>query len=383
MHLMPRNIRKLSLQDIFLSSKSLHRTTNLTSGSSIKERPDQRIACTLIPGDGVGPELSQSVQEVFKSCGIPVDFHVYFLSEVNPKASTPLGVVVDSIQKNRVCLKGVLASPIDSCTGDLQNLDMKLRKALDLYANVVHVKSLPGVKSKHDDIDCIIIREQTEGEYSALEHEGVKGVVESLKIVTAKQSLRIARFAFDYATQHERKKVTAVHKANIMKLGDGLFLKSCEDVAKLYPKIKFEKIIVDNCSMQMVSKPQQFDVIVTTNLYGSIMDNLGCGLVGGAGVIAGASYSANLVVFEPGTRHPYSKAAGKNVANPAAMLLAASKMLRHINLSLYGAMLEHAVQKVLLDGKVRTKDLGGQASTQEFSYAVINNLELLRKGPAL
>nr|CAI5851765.1 unnamed protein product [Callosobruchus analis] len=283
MHLMPRNIRKLSLQDIFLSSKSLHRTTNLTSGSSIKERPDQRIACTLIPGDGVGPELSQSVQEVFKSCGIPVDFHVYFLSEVNPKASTPLGVVVDSIQKNRVCLKGVLASPIDSCTGDLQNLDMKLRKALDLYANVVHVKSLPGVKSKHDDIDCIIIREQTEGEYSALEHEGVKGVVESLKIVTAKQSLRIARFAFDYATQHERKKVTAVHKANIMKLGDGLFLKSCEDVAKLYPKIKFEKIIVDNCSMQMVSKPQQFDVIVTTNLYGSIMDNLGCGLVGGAG----------------------------------------------------------------------------------------------------
>lgn len=176
---------------------------------------------------------------------------------------------------------------------------MKLRNSLDLYANVVHVKSLPGVKSRHSNIDCIIIREQTEGEYSALEHESIKGVVECLKIVTETKSQRIAKFAFDYATKYNRKKVTAVHKANIMKLGDGLFLKCCEEMAKLYPKIEFERMIVDNCTMQMVSKPQQFDVMVTPNLYGNIVDNLASGLVGGAGVVAGASYSANCVVFEP------------------------------------------------------------------------------------
>lgn len=176
---------------------------------------------------------------------------------------------------------------------------MKLRHALDLYANVVHVKSLPGVNSRHKNVDCVIIREQTEGEYSALEHESVKGVVECLKIVTETKSARIAKFAFDYATRMNRKKVTAVHKANIMKLGDGLFLRTCESVAKLYPKIEFEKMIVDNCTMQMVSNPHQFDVMVTPNLYGNILDNLACGLVGGAGVVAGASYSSEAVVFEP------------------------------------------------------------------------------------
>jgi hypothetical protein len=202
----------------------------------------------------VGPELVYSVQEVFKSASIPVDFESYFFSEVNPTLSAPLEDVARSITKNRVCLKGILATPDYSHTGELQTLNMKLRNALDLYANVVHVKSLPGVKSRHEGIDCVIIREQTEGEYSALEHEGVKGVVECLKIVTATKSQRIAKFAFDYATKNNRKKVTAVHKANIMKLGDGLFLRSCEEIAKLYPKIEFEKMIVDNCTMQMVSQ---------------------------------------------------------------------------------------------------------------------------------
>lgn len=176
---------------------------------------------------------------------------------------------------------------------------MKLRTDLDLYANVVHVRSLPGVKTRHSNIDTVIIREQTEGEYSALEHESVPGIVECLKIVTAKKSMRIAKFAFDYATKNNRKKVTAVHKANIMKLGDGLFLRSCEEVSKLYPRIEFDKMIVDNTTMQMVSNPNQFDVMVTPNLYGAIVDNLASGLVGGAGVVAGASYSAETVVFEP------------------------------------------------------------------------------------
>lgn len=212
-------------------------------------------------------------------------------------------------------------------TGELQTLNMKLRKSLDLYSNVVHVKSLPGIRSRHQNVDCVIIREQTEGEYSALEHESVKGVVECLKIVTAAKSQRIAKFAFDYAVKNNRKKVTCVHKANIMKLGDGLFLKSCQEIANMYPRyannflssvnylkcykkffitfyfflnrITFETMIVDNCTMQMVSNPHQFDVMVMPNLYGNIVDNLASGLVGGAGVVAGASYSAECVVFEP------------------------------------------------------------------------------------
>ena len=179
----------------------------------------------------MGPELVFSVQEVFKAAGVPVNFEPYFLSEVNPTLSSPLQDVANSIARNGVCLKGILATPDYSNTGELQTLNMKLRHSLDLYANVVHVKSLPGVKARHKGVDCIIIREQTEGEYSAMEHESVKGVIECLKIITEKKSMRIAKFAFDYATIHNRKKVTAVHKANIMKLADGLFLKCCENVS--------------------------------------------------------------------------------------------------------------------------------------------------------
>ncbi|XP_065174337.1 probable isocitrate dehydrogenase [NAD] subunit beta, mitochondrial [Atheta coriaria] len=354
--------------------RSIHTTT---ANNALPDRPDARTKCTLIPGDGVGPELIYAVQEVFKSATVPVDFETFFFSEVNPTLSAPLDDVVGSISRNRVCLKGILATPDYSNTGELQTLNMKLRTSLDLYANVVHVKSLKGVNTRHSNIDAVIIREQTEGEYSALEHEGVPGVVECLKIVTAKKSQRIAKFAFDYATKNNRKKVTAVHKANIMKLGDGLFLKSCETIAKLYPKIQFEKMIVDNTTMQMVSNPQQFDVMVMPNLYGSILDNLASGLVGGAGVVSGASYSAESVVFEPGARHTFAEAVGKNVANPTAMLLCAAKMLHHVNLPAYGSMIRNSVEKVLKDGKVRTKDIGGQASTQEFTHAVIHNLQPL------
>jgi isocitrate dehydrogenase (NAD+) len=240
-----------------------------------------------------------SVQEVFKAANVPVDFEPFFLSEVNPSLSSPLEDVVASIQKNKICLKGILATPDFSRTGELQTLNMKLRNELDLYANVVHVVSLPGIKTRHQGIDAVVIREQTEGEYSALEHETAPGVVECLKVVTEKKSLRIAKFAFDYATKHNRKKVTCVHKANIMKLGDGLFMKSCEEISKLYPRIQFEKMIVDNTTMQLVSNPHQFDVMVAPNLYGNIIDNIASGLVGGAGVVAGASYSSEHVVYEP------------------------------------------------------------------------------------
>jgi len=338
-------------------------------------KPEGRTSCTLIPGDGVGPELLYSVQEVFKAAGAPVDFEPLFLSEVQQLMSVPLEQVVESITRNGICLKGALATPDFSHTGELQSLNMKLRRALDLYANVVHVKTLPGVRSRHNNVDIIIIREQTEGEYSALEHESVKGVVECLKIITADKSKRIAKFAFDYATRFGRNKVTAVHKANIMKASDGLFLRCCEEVAALYPKIKFEQMIIDNCTMQMVSNPHQFDVMVMPNLYGDIIDNLASGLVGGAGVVAGASYSENAVVYETGASHTFAEAVGKNVANPTAMLLSSCNMLNHVGLEYYGGMIQNAVHRVLKTGKIRTKDIGGHSSSHEFTMAVINSLK--------
>nr|WIJ39643.1 mitochondrial isocitrate dehydrogenase [NAD] subunit beta isoform X1 [Dioryctria sylvestrella] len=384
MSLISRNIFRTLVQGSQHVTKGVH-TSAVTADKSVCFAPhsmslqpnakEGRIKCTLIPGDGVGPELVYSVQEVFKASSIPVDFESFFFSEVNPTLSAPLEDVVNSISRNKICIKGILATPDFSHTGELQTLNMKLRNALDLYANVVHVKSLPNVKSRHNDVDCIIIREQTEGEYSALEHESVPGVVECLKIITAAKSERIAKFAFDYAVKMGRKKVTAVHKANIMKLGDGLFLRSCEEMAKLYPRIQFEKMIVDNCTMQMVSNPNQFDVMVTPNLYGNIVDNLASGLVGGAGVVAGASYSAECAVFEQGARHIFSGAVGKNIANPTAMLLCSANLLSHVNLHAYSKMIKNAINKVLTDGKVRTKDLGGQSTTKDFTYAVIHSLE--------
>ncbi|XP_055601668.1 isocitrate dehydrogenase [NAD] subunit beta, mitochondrial-like [Uranotaenia lowii] len=344
-------------------------------GTPTKElSKDGRVTCTMIPGDGVGPELMYSVSEVFKAADVPVDFETLFLSEVNPTLSSPLEDVVRSINRNKVCLKGILTTPDYSRTGELETLNMKLRNELDLYANVVHVVSLEGVNTRHKNIDAVIIREQTEGEYSALEHETIPGVIECLKVITAKKSLRIAKFAFDYAVKHNRKKITCVHKANIMKLCDGLFVNKCEEIGKLYPRIKFEKMIVDNTTMQLVSNPNQFDVMVAPNLYGNIIDNIASGLVGGAGVVAGASYSAQHAVFEPGARHSFAEGFGKNIANPTAMLLCSSKMLRHVNLLHYSHMIFEAVQNVLKSGKVRTKDLGGQSTTNEFTKAVISNL---------
>merc|ERR1712223_1596692 len=328
----------------------------------------------MVPGDGVGPELMDSVQAVLKSINAPLTFDQLHLSEVQHRTSTSLDNVVKSINKNGVALKGVISIPDITYTGELQNLNQLFRNSLDIYANVIQVKSLPGVKAKHKNVDFVVIREQTEGEYSALEHESIKGVVECLKVVTAEKSRRIAKFAFDYATKHGRKKVTAVHKANIMKLGDGLFLRCCQEIAQYYPEIKFENMIVDNTSMQMTSHPQQFDVMVMPNLYGNIIDNLAAGLVGGAGLVAGASYSADLAVFEPGARHTFDSAVGKNSANPTAMLLSSVKLLEHLGLDADAAKIEGAVHKVLQEGQTKTRDLGGFASTQQFTAAVINNI---------
>jgi len=306
--------------------------------------------------------------------GVPIDFEEIYFSEVNHHASATLEEVMDSVNKNKVCLKGVINVPEASYTGELMGLNTAFKKNLDLYANVVKVRTIPGTKTRHQNIDCVIVREQTEGEYSAIEHESVKGVVECLKVVTADKSYRIAKFAFDYATRYGRKKVTAVHKANIMKLGDGLFLKCCTEVSKLYPNIEFEQMIVDNTTMQLVSNPQQFDVMVMPNLYGNIIDNLAVGLVGGAGMVGGASYSADLAVFEPGAKHTFDAASGKNIANPTAALLASAKLLQHVGLDNHGKRLKKGVEKVIKNGKVKTRDLGGYATTKQFTQAVVEQV---------
>ncbi|XP_074130378.1 isocitrate dehydrogenase [NAD] subunit beta, mitochondrial [Sminthopsis crassicaudata] len=331
---------------------------------------------TMLPGDGVGPELMHAVKEVFKAANVPVEFQEHHLSEVQNMASEEkLEQVLSSMKENKVAIIGKIHTPMDTeYKGDLASYDMRLRRKLDLFANVVHVKSLPGYKTRHNNLDLVIIREQTEGEYSSLEHESARGVIECLKIVTRAKSQRIAKFAFDYATKKGRGKVTAVHKANIMKLGDGLFLQCCEEVAELYPKIKFETMIIDNCCMQLVQNPYQFDVLVMPNLYGNIIDNLAAGLVGGAGVVPGESYSAEYAVFETGARHPFAQAVGRNIANPTAMLLSASNMLRHLNLEYHSNMIAEAVKKVIKAGKVRTPDMGGYATCRDLTQAIISSL---------
>jgi len=347
-----------------------------TPSVSLIRNSDGNFNVTMVPGDGVGPELMDSVQAVLKSVNAPLSFDQLHLSEVQHRTSTSLENVVESINKNGVALKGVFSIPEFSPTntGDLQNLNQKFRNSLDIYANVIQVKSLPGVQSKHKNVDFIVVREQTEGEYSALEHAPITGVVECLKVVTREKSMRIAKFAFDYAVKHGRKKVTAVHKANIMKQGDGLFLRSCEKISKLYPNIEFQEMIVDNTCMQLVSKPQQFDVMVMPNLYGNIITNVGAGLVGGAGLVAGASFSPNVAVFEPGARHTFDEAVGKNVANPSAMIIASIKLLSHLGLKEEENTVRKGLHRVLSEGKVRTRDLGGYSTTNQFTNAVINSL---------
>ncbi|KAM4810508.1 isocitrate dehydrogenase [NAD] subunit beta, mitochondrial isoform 2-T2 [Rhinophrynus dorsalis] len=329
---------------------------------------------TMIPGDGVGPELMHSVKEVFKAADVPVEFDEHHLSEVQNMASQEkLDEVLTSMRANKVAIKGKIHTPMEY-KGELASYEMRLRRKLDLFANVVHVNSLPGFKTRHNNLDLVIIREQTEGEYSSLEHESASGVIECLKIITREKSNRIAKFAFDYATKKGRSKVTAVHKANIMKLGDGLFLQCCKEVAELYPKIEFDTMIIDNCCMQLVQNPYQFDVLVMPNLYGNIIDNLAAGLVGGAGVVPGESYSAEYAVFETGARHPFAQAVGRNIANPTAMLLTATNMLRHLNLEYHSNLIADAVKKVIKQGKVRTTDMGGYATSLDYTQAVIANL---------
>lgn len=335
-----------------------------------------KYTVTLIPGDGVGQEMAESVKQIFAAAKVPVEFEQFDLSGYNEVNDVSLlKQAADSIKRNKVALKGVLYTPINRL-GHV-SLNNILRKDLDVYSSVSIVKNLPiNFPTRHQNVDFAIIRENTEGEYSGKEHSPVPGVVESLKIVTKEKTERIAKFAFDYALKNGRKKVTCIHKANIMKLGDGLFLSTCKEVSKLYSGsgIAFDDMIVDNASMQLVSKPGQFDVIVCGNLYGNILSNIGAGVIGGPGLVPGVNIGTNYAVFEPGCRHVGRDIEGQNSANPIAMILSAINMLRHLGVDQHANQIDSALTAVMKESKVLTRDLNGTASTTEFTQAVINKL---------
>ncbi len=331
---------------------------------------------TLLPGDGIGPEVTASVVAIIECASVDVEWEKYFVgSEAISRFGDPLPQeVLDSILRNKVALKGPVTTPVG--TG-FQSINVRLRKILDLYANLRPVKSMPNIKTRYDNIDLIVVRENTESLYAGLEHEVVPGVVESLKIITERASTRIARFAFEYARTHGRKRVTAVHKANIMKLSDGLFLKCFRDVAKDYPNIQADDRIVDNLCMQLVMNPNQFDVLLLENLYGDIVSDLTAGLVGGLGVVGGANIGENGAVFEA-VHGSAPDIAGQNKANPLALLQAAVMMLQHIGEMAAAKRITDAIVKVLDSGpESRTRDIGGSGTTSDFTAALCN---ALRKG---
>lgn len=331
------------------------------------------IKVTLIPGDGIGPEVTSAAVSVLEATGLHFEWdQVEAGGEVMVKYGTPLPEhVFHSIQRNGVALKGPITTPIG---GGFSSANVAIRKKLDLFANVRPAKSIPAVKTRYENVDLVVIRENTEDLYSGLEHIVVPGVVESLKVITEAASLRIARFAFDYARRYGRKKVTAVHKANIMKLSDGLFLECCRRAAKEFPDIQYTEIIVDNCCMQLVRDPSQFDVLLLENLYGDIVSDLCAGLVGGLGVVPAANIGKDVAVFEA-VHGSAPDIAGRNIANPTALILSGVLMLRWLGESEAAQRVEQAVSDALADHSCVTPDLGGSATTTQFAESIIARLQ--------
>jgi isocitrate dehydrogenase (NAD+) len=327
---------------------------------------------TLIPGDGIGPEISEAVRRVIDAAGIKVNWEVYEAgasAQVKYGSVLP-GEVLDSIIRNKVALKGPLTTPVGE---GFQSINVTLRRTLNLYANVRPIRNIPGVKAKYENVELIIVRENTEDLYSGLEHVVVPGVVESLKIITEKASTRIARYAFELARKQQRKKVVAVHKANIMKLSDGLFLESTRVVRRDYPEIDYSEMIVDNCAMQMVLNPRQFDVMLLPNLYGDIISDLGAGLIGGLGLAPSGNIGEHAALFEA-VHGSAPDIAGKDIANPTALLLSSVLMLQHLGELDAGDRILNALTNVFSEKKIYTPDLGGTATTRSFTDAVIGAL---------
>jgi isocitrate dehydrogenase (NAD+) len=327
---------------------------------------------TLIAGDGIGPEVSSAVVSIVERAGLDVewDSHLAGVLALERHGATLPDELLESIRRNKVALKGPVTTPVG---GGFTSVNVGLRKALDLFVNLRPVWNIPSVPSRYEGIDLVIVRENTEDLYSGLEHEVVPGVVESLKIITEEASTRVSKFSFEYARKHKRRRVTAVHKANIMKMGDGLFLRTVKKVATQYPDIVCDDRIVDAACMHLVMNPAQFDMLLLPNLYGDIVSDLCAGLVGGLGVVPGANLGTEIGVFEA-VHGSAPDIAGKGIANPMALLLSAILMLRHIDEGAMADRIMAALGSVLSEGKVRTRDLGGTASTIEFTDAICRRL---------
>ncbi len=328
---------------------------------------------TLIPGDGIGPEVASNVVRIVEASGVDIQWETHYAgAQALEHFGSPLPAeLLESIKKNKVALKGPVTTPIGK---GFASVNVGLRKGLDLYANLRPVRALPNVPCRYPELDLVIVRENTESLYAGIEHVVVPGVVESIKIITEKASTRIAKFAFEYSRREGRKKVTAVHKANIMKLSDGLFLDCFRNVAKNFPDIEADDKIIDNACMQLVMRPEQFDVMLLENLYGDIVSDLCAGLVGGLGLVPGANIGELGAVFES-VHGSAPDIAGQGIANPTALLQSAILMLRYLNEREAADKIEGAMFKVFEEGNVRTRDIGGTAKTAEFADAIIQKMK--------
>src|SRR5438105_2137198 len=335
---------------------------------------------TLIPGDGIGTEVTQAVVRILEATGLKFEWETVLAGadayekykEYIPKELTA------SIERTRVGLKGPITTPVG---GGFASINVQLRKQFELYANFRPVRNLPHIPTRYPDVDLVIVRENTESLYSGLEHEVVPGVVESLKIITEKASTRIARFAFEYARKNKRKKVHSIHKANIMKLSDGLFLRCSRNIAKEYPEITYGEHIIDNTCMQLVMNPYQYDMLLMENLYGDIISDLCAGLVGGLGLVPGANFGHECAIFEA-VHGSAPDIAGKNIANPTAVLRSALLMLRHLGEHEAALKIRNAIDEVYRDRTKLTRDVGGTAGTSEFADAIIQAMEAQKSASA-
>ncbi len=327
---------------------------------------------TLIPGDGIGPEICNAVTQIIEAAGLKIDWDIQTAgADVVQTEGTPLPQrVIDSIRQNKVALKAPVTTPIGK---GFRSVNVALRKELDLYANIRPCKNIKGIKTPFDNVDIVVVRENTEDLYAGIERQIDNDTAESIKIITRKASTRIVKYAFEYALKYGRKKIHAVTKANICKLSDGLFLECARTVAQEYPQIDFKEILVDNLCMQLVQNPSQFDILVLPNLYGDIVSDLTAGLIGGLGIAQGANIGSDYAVFEP-VHGSAPDIKGQNKANPTALLICAVNMLKHIGENLIAQKIEQALYSVIEEGKILTADLGGSATTQEYTKEVIKHL---------
>ncbi|MGQ0760985.1 MAG: isocitrate/isopropylmalate dehydrogenase family protein [Acidobacteriota bacterium] len=328
---------------------------------------------TLIPGDGIGPEVASAVVRIIEASGVEIDWeeHVAGQEALDKFGKTLPDELLESIKQNKVGLKGPITTPVGK---GFTSVNVGLRKALDLYANLRPIRALPNIPCRNPELDLVVVRENTESLYSGLEHEIIPGVVESLKIITEKASTRIAKFAFDFAREEKRKKITCTHKANIMKMSDGLFLKCFRTTAQEYSDIESADMIIDNAAMQLVMRPEQFDILLCENLYGDIVSDLCAGLIGGLGLVPGANIGEKGAVFEA-VHGSAPDIAGKGIANPTALLQSAILMLRHIEERAAAVKIERAMLTVFEEGDVRTRDIGGSVSTNAFADAIIAKMK--------